>query len=63
MLTARLRPNTPANPVAALEHNHVAVAQIPRGAQSGDASSDHDDVVLLQFHEISVVGIELCFGV
>ena len=41
---ARLAADTPAEPLAALEHHHVAVAQIPGRREARDAATDHDRV-------------------
>jgi hypothetical protein len=40
----RLAANAPAEPARALEHHHVAVAQVPGRCEAGDAAPDHDDV-------------------
>ena len=49
-ITTRLGANAAPNAVGTLEHHDVAIAQIPRGAEPGDAGADHDDIVLLRLH-------------
>ena len=41
---ARLAADAPAEPAGALEHDDVAVAQVPGGREPGDAATDHDRV-------------------
>ena len=37
--------HAPAEPIARFEHEHVAVAQTPRGREPGDAAAHHDDLM------------------
>ena len=43
---AALRTDAAAEPVARLEHDHVAIAQVPRGGKPGDPTANDDHVAV-----------------
>ena len=45
MVAPRLGPDPAADAVGRLQHDHVAIAEIPGGGKAGDAAADDDHVV------------------
>jgi len=54
VVAARVGAQAAAEAVAGLEQQDVAVAQAPRRGEARDPASDHDDVVPLELHPISI---------